>query len=276
MNSLVFDYVVRQKVGGTHLTFFSVKQLPVLPPDIYSDELLGLIAPRVLELTYTAHDMAPFARDLGYDGPPFVWDEERRSLLRAELDGIYAHLYGISREDFAYILDTFPIVARKDIAQYGEYRTKRLCLEAYDHFSPATLRALNEEVHEIEQALRRLIVSALGNDADALPADLRNRVMAEWVKHRTDRSLDNRPPLRSLLESSYLSDLDKIIRSEVVWSQVGDRFESKQKFGSHLGRLNNVRNPLVHGRSMDEVVRENGEEAVTWFRERVSGGTRVG
>ena len=59
--------------------------------------------------------VAPFARDLGYDGPPFVWDEERRAQLRADLDGIYAHLYGLSRDDFAYILDTFPIVARKDI-----------------------------------------------------------------------------------------------------------------------------------------------------------------
>ena len=71
---------------------------------------------RVLELTYTAWDMAPFARDLGDDGPPFRWDEERRFLLRAELDAAFFHLYGIDRDDVDYIMETFPIVKRKDIA----------------------------------------------------------------------------------------------------------------------------------------------------------------
>jgi hypothetical protein len=96
--------------------------------------LLGLIVPRVLELTYTAWDLEPFARDCGYDGPPYRWDEERRARLRAELDGIYAHLYGLSRDDFSFILDQFPIVERTDRKQHNEYRTKRLCLEAYDRF----------------------------------------------------------------------------------------------------------------------------------------------
>ncbi len=122
-------------MGGTHLKFFTARQLPVLPPSAYPPALLDLIVPRVLELVYTAHDLAPFARDCGYDGPPFVWDEERRAHLRADLDGIYAHLYGLGRDDFAYILYTFPIVARKDEARWGGYRTKRLCLEAYDRFN---------------------------------------------------------------------------------------------------------------------------------------------
>lgn len=134
VNAFVFDYVTRQKIGGQHLKYFTVRQLPTLPPGTYETDLLDLIVPRILELVYTAHDLAPFARDCGYDGPPFIWDEERRAQLRADLDGIYAHLYGLSRDDFAYILDTFPIVARKDEAKCGEYRTKRLCLEAYDRF----------------------------------------------------------------------------------------------------------------------------------------------
>jgi hypothetical protein len=58
--------------------------------------------------------------------------EERRAILRAELDGLYAHLYGLTREELACILDTFPIVRRKDEAQYGEYRTKQMVLESYD------------------------------------------------------------------------------------------------------------------------------------------------
>ena len=82
----------------------------------------------MLRLTYTAHDMAPFARDLGYDGPPFIWDEEERRHLRARLDALYFHLYGLTREDAGYVLDTFPIVRRQDVAAFGKYRTKELVL----------------------------------------------------------------------------------------------------------------------------------------------------
>ena len=78
-----------------------------------------LIRDHVLRLTYTAHDMAPFARDLGYNGPPFPWDEEERRHLRARLDALYFHLYGLSREDAHYILSTFPIVRREDEAAFG-------------------------------------------------------------------------------------------------------------------------------------------------------------
>ena len=135
--SLAFDYVVRQKLGGTNMNFFYVQQFPVLIPDSYSTAWRAFLSPRVLELTYTAWDLAGFARDLGYDGPPFRWDEERRFLIRCELDALYFHLYGIAREDVDYILDTFPIVRRKDEAAYGEYRTKRVILEIYDALAEA-------------------------------------------------------------------------------------------------------------------------------------------
>jgi hypothetical protein len=131
-NSFTLDYISRQKISGTHMSDYIAKQLPVLPPETYTPALLEEITPRVLELVYTAWDLAPFARDLGYQGAPFPWDEERRARLRAELDGLYARLYGLSRDDFADILDQFPIVRRRDEAAFGEYRTKRLCLEAYD------------------------------------------------------------------------------------------------------------------------------------------------
>jgi hypothetical protein len=84
---------------------------------------------------YAAHDLASFARDCGYASPPFIWDEERRAHLRAELDGIYAHLYGLCRDDFEYILGTFPIVERNDIKADGEFRTVRLQAEAHDWFA---------------------------------------------------------------------------------------------------------------------------------------------
>ena len=133
LNSFAFDFVARQKVQGQHLTWYTVEQLPVLPPDAY-DHPFGdrtaadLIRHHVLRLTYTAHDMAPFARDLGHHGPPFAWDQEQRRHLRARLDALYFHLYGLTREDAAYILSTFPIIQRHDESAFGHYRTKALIL----------------------------------------------------------------------------------------------------------------------------------------------------
>jgi hypothetical protein len=95
------------------------------------------IVPRVLELSYTAFDLESFARDLGYEAPPFRWDEERRFLIRCELDAAFFHLYGIDRDDADYIMETFPIVKRKDEARFGEYRTKRVILEIYDAMAEA-------------------------------------------------------------------------------------------------------------------------------------------
>jgi len=144
-SSFVFDYVARQKLGGTHMTFFILKQLPVLPPAQYIDickwndrvSLGNWILPHALELTYTAWDLEPFAKDCGYDGPPFRWNEERRFLLRCELDAAYFHLYSIERDDANYIMETFPIVKRKDEKEYGEFRTKRVILEIYDELRRA-------------------------------------------------------------------------------------------------------------------------------------------
>jgi len=140
MSSFSLDYAARQKIGGLTLNYFILKQLPVLPPVAYDDTTLWLsslnikewILPRVLEITYTAWDLEPFAKDCGYDGPPLIWDDDHRFKIRCELDALFFHLYGINRDDTDYILETFPIVKRKDVAQYGEYRTKNLILEIYD------------------------------------------------------------------------------------------------------------------------------------------------
>ena len=133
LNSFALDFVGRQKVQGQHLNWFIVEQLPVIAPADYDRQFENktardLIRDHVLRLTYTAHDMAPFARDLGYDGPPFIWDEEERRHLRARLDALYFHLYGLSREDAEYVLSTFPIVQREDKAAFGRYRTRDLIL----------------------------------------------------------------------------------------------------------------------------------------------------
>ncbi|MCQ6555437.1 N-6 DNA methylase [Streptomyces sp. C10-9-1] len=135
-SSFAFDYVCRQSIGGTSLSFFIVRQLPVPSPA----ELLihaGYLTPRLIELAHTAYDMRSFARDLGDTGAPFVWNEDRRTVIRAELDALFFHLYGITRDDVDYILDAFPIVKRKDEAKYGTYRTKDLILAEYDRMAAA-------------------------------------------------------------------------------------------------------------------------------------------
>ncbi|MCS3612542.1 Eco57I restriction-modification methylase domain-containing protein [Salinibacter ruber] len=181
LSTFAFDFVVRQKVGGVNFNFYLVKQLPVHSPAQYTPELLQYIAPRVLELIYTAWDLAAFADDVwsesgdalrsaiesqwqanvsatdgGHRGkmppewvehsdhadepfshPPFMWDGERRRFLRAELDALYGHLYGLSHDELGYILETFPIVKEQDIEEFGDYRTKKLILHCFDQIEEA-------------------------------------------------------------------------------------------------------------------------------------------
>ena len=135
LNATVFDFVTRQKIQGQTLNLFIIEQLPVIPLAHYESTHFGpktaaqIIREAVLELTYTAHDMAPFARDLGYAGDPFVWNDDRRLQLRAKLDAVFFHLYGVTdRDDIRYIYSTFPIVRRQETAAYGKYRSRDLCL----------------------------------------------------------------------------------------------------------------------------------------------------
>jgi len=182
-SSIVFDYISRQKIGGTSLSFFILNQLPLLPHNSYSQQDLCFIVPRVIELIYTSWDIKPFADDIWDDADdnlkrvirkqfeknqfhtgrksrnppewaaisqngipmlPFKWDENRRAILRAELDAYYAKLYGLTRDELRYILDpkdvygpdfpgeTFRVLKEKEEREYGEYRTRRLVLEAWD------------------------------------------------------------------------------------------------------------------------------------------------
>ena len=169
--SFACEFVARQKVNGLHLRGHYLNQLPVLPPPTYAQpcpwasdpkseipdppSLRDWLLPRVLELTYTAWDLEAFASDCGWSGPPFRWDEERRFLLRCELDAAFFHLYlgpqtewqqqpealtrafPTPRHAISYIIDTFPIVKRKDEAKHGHYRTKETILQIYDALGEA-------------------------------------------------------------------------------------------------------------------------------------------
>ncbi len=139
LNSFAFDFFARQKLHGQNLMLYILEQLPLIKPEQFESLVSGqtiadYIRAEVLHLTYTAHDLAPFARDMGYveaDGtvkPPIVWDTTDRLHRQCRLDALFFNLYGINRDDAAYILDQFPIVARQDQAAHDKYLTKELIL----------------------------------------------------------------------------------------------------------------------------------------------------
>ncbi len=146
-NSLPLDYVARQKIGGTNLNYIYMKQMPIIDPGAYRRYHLDFIYPRVLELIYTSDAMQPFALDMGYNGRCFVFDPQRRAVLRAELDAFFARLYSLTRDELRFILDpsdvfgqdypteTFRVLKKNDIQRYGEYRTAKLVLSAWDRIT---------------------------------------------------------------------------------------------------------------------------------------------
>lgn len=144
LNSFPLDYVLRQKATGAHAARFIMRQLPFLGRDEVSrtppwagETLLNWLLPRVLELSYTDWELEPFARDLGYAGPPFRWHAARRFVLRCEIDAAFFHLYSLTKDEVAYVMESFPVVRRSDEKAHGEYRTKRVILEIYDALTKA-------------------------------------------------------------------------------------------------------------------------------------------
>ena len=159
-SSLTFDYISKQKMGGSNMSNFITKQLPVLSLEQIPDEMIMPIVSRVARLCYFNHDLDGWAEELWNELSPkqqteipelgrkecFIYDPEKRAILQAELDAIFAHLYGLDTEDLVYILDpedicgkgcineTFRVLKDNEIRQYGEYRTKRLVLEAWNKF----------------------------------------------------------------------------------------------------------------------------------------------
>jgi hypothetical protein len=151
--SFVGDYVVRQKTAQPSLPMGVVYEAAFLQPATFrkpspwdtNTPLHKWVTKRVLELTYTSWDMKSFARDCGYNGPPFQWDEERRFLLRCELDAAYFYLYGITYDSLDYVMETFPIVKRKDLQRFSRYRTKEVILEIYDRMQTAVITGRSYE-----------------------------------------------------------------------------------------------------------------------------------
>jgi hypothetical protein len=140
LNSLVFDYIARQKIGGVTLNFFIVEQLPTLPPDDYDascpwnprQKLVKWISDRVLRLSCTAEDMRPLAEAAGFSEGVHRWDELERARIVAELDAAYFLLYRIDRDDVEYILGSFQALHDPGPDLFGGKSQKELVLTAFD------------------------------------------------------------------------------------------------------------------------------------------------
>jgi hypothetical protein len=143
------DYLVRQKTTQPSLPKGVVHETAVIAPHRYGEptpwdkykKLREWILPRVLELSYTSHSLSDFAKDLGFTGEPFPWDPARRMHIMAELHACFFHLYGIKRADAEYIMDSFWAWRNREEKGYGDYKSKRLTLKAYD----TMLQAMQKE-----------------------------------------------------------------------------------------------------------------------------------
>ncbi|PJE14376.1 MAG: restriction endonuclease [Mycobacterium sp.] len=144
-STLIFDYIARQKLSGLNMTYTILHQLACPSPREFrspapwrqSQSIETWLTPYILELAYTSYRLQPYAGSLGDDGPPFRWNPERRAQLRADLDAGFLHIYGLDRDEAEHVLDSFSVVRKYDERDFGEYRTKRLVLEAYDRMAAA-------------------------------------------------------------------------------------------------------------------------------------------
>jgi hypothetical protein len=144
-STYAFDFVSRQKLSGTHMKYFTMQQIACPTPDIFRSATKWMAAtpistwaiPYVIELSYTSWRLQPYAQDLGDEGAPFRWDPDRRGLLQADLDAGFLHIYGLNRDEATHVLDSFLVVRKYEEKDFGEYRTKRLVLEAYDRMAQA-------------------------------------------------------------------------------------------------------------------------------------------
>ena len=238
LNSFVLDFVARQKISGASLPYFTMKQTAVPPPAAYSNADLAFMVPRVLELLYTGEDLRDFARGCGWDGPPFRWDEERRFLLRCELDAAFFRLYlpadasgnwrpvrrsdgcpcdetpeqladikhhfPTPRDAVACILDTFPGVRRENEAKHGEYRTKRVILQIYDEMQQAIRTGRPYQTRLVPPPADPGCSHPPRTIAPALPipVDLAEIADGAWHRAGTDQVGDEAAVLAAILKAA--------------------------------------------------------------------------
>jgi hypothetical protein len=146
MSSLVCDFIARVKLGGTHMSAFVLRQLPIPEPAFLDapppwdgrTSLRDWVVARAVELTYTAWDLEGFAVAWGHPGAPFRWIPARRQQLLAELDAAFLHVYGLDWDQAEFVLEDFRITKRQEERDLGEFRTRRLVLGSFDRILDAS------------------------------------------------------------------------------------------------------------------------------------------
>jgi hypothetical protein len=139
-NSFAMDFLVRMKVSLTMaLTILDSLPFPRLSLD---DPRAKRLITDVLHLVCTGPEMNGLWNSMADSGlvravpasgpPPGCIDLDERQKAVARIEAEVAMLYGLTADDVAHILDTFPIVRKNDEKAHGEYRTKRVILEIYD------------------------------------------------------------------------------------------------------------------------------------------------
>lgn len=213
-NSFIFDYISRQKISGTDVNLFKLKQLPCMPPNVYDLEYSPgvpykkLICERVLELVYTCVDLTDFAERLGYKGPPFRWNEDRRYQLRCELDALFFYLYFLTvgkhseitlpngfhndEELVSYVMHTFPIVERKEMDKFGAFRTKNKIIDFFNAIKIGSFTNLESEISDFE--VQRDFPSVESVSTKTLPDN-------DWQRPEVDLQAETTLQLAAILRS---------------------------------------------------------------------------
>ena len=147
-NSLAMDYLVRKKVALT-MSYTIMDSLP-FPRDFEATPASNEIASRVCALCAVGDEMKTF-REAAVEASVLlsvgdvVEDPDYRALLAAEIDVLVARdVYGLTKDEMRYILDpskilgkeceieTFRALRNREMREFGEYRTERLILDAWD------------------------------------------------------------------------------------------------------------------------------------------------
>jgi hypothetical protein len=247
MSSLVLDFVCRQKLGGNNLNFFYVKQLPIIPPEKFTNKDLQFIVPRVLELTYTAWDLKAFADDVWQeagndlreliearwkdnldaielpeterpkwaqetDGEfpfyPFRWDTNYRLTIQCELDAYFAWKYELEEEELKYILDP----TQSELAGKG--------------FRGETFRVLKDKEQKKYNEFRTYRL-----------------VMEAWKRRPWDEPAQVQ--LRKKATSSTARNYRLAKRMPYAMAHIIDRYSRQPRYARHLGRVKMEK--LLHG-----------------------------
>lgn len=130
-NSFAFDYLLRNALSQPSIPQGTFAQIACPGPDQIPKEIAPALAAAVRRLVCTANDLQDFGNDCrrGTQGKVLPLAHE---MARAWIDGVVFHLYGIEEPEVDRIMETFPIVKRRDVLMHGDYKTKRLILEQHD------------------------------------------------------------------------------------------------------------------------------------------------